>query len=70
MNIDAEFLKLEKERMEILKKAVEKREDNEDLQFFKSLLPFMEKFDILEKLEIRGEMQNLILWKLKSKENK
>lgn len=49
---------------------MERREDNDDLQFFKSLLPFMEKFDILEKLEIRGEMQNLILWKLKSKENK
>lgn len=56
--------------MEILKREVERKEDNDDLQFLKSLLPFMEKFDTLEKLEIRGEIQNLIFQKLKSKENK
>ncbi|XP_011190893.1 uncharacterized protein LOC105217540 [Zeugodacus cucurbitae] len=67
---DIEFVKLESEEIEIPKKETELQENSDDLYFFKSLLPVMEKFDQIEKLEIRGEIQNLLLNKLKLKENK
>ncbi|XP_055909035.1 uncharacterized protein LOC129943767 [Eupeodes corollae] len=66
-NLESEFLELEKERLQILKKEVAKKEeDSDDLQFFKSLLPFMAQFNNFEKLEIRTDIQNIILDKLKN----
>lgn len=57
-DVDIEFLKLEEQRLELLKKDINsKSEENSDLQFFKSLLPFMESLSPIEKLEVRGEIQ-------------
>ncbi|XP_054084500.1 uncharacterized protein LOC128921319 [Zeugodacus cucurbitae] len=64
---ESEFLQIEKERMEILKAEVEKKEeDDDDLQFFKSFLPFMRQFNNIEKLEVREEIQNVILNKYRT----
>lgn len=68
-DVDIEFLKLEEQRLELLKKDINnKREENSDLQFFKSLLPFMESLSPIEKLEVRGEIQNVIINKLRSRQ--
>lgn len=40
--------------------------ENDDLQFFKSLLPFMRAFSLLHKLRVRNEIQSLILGELES----
>ncbi|XP_033316623.1 uncharacterized protein LOC117242680 [Bombus vosnesenskii] len=65
-DVDIEFLKLEEQRLELLKKDISnKSEENSDLQFFKSLLPFMELLSPIEKLEVRGEIQNVIINKLR-----
>lgn len=38
-----------------------KKEDCDDLQFFKSLIPFIKQLSPPEKLTARGEIQNVIL---------
>lgn len=66
-DIDIEFLKLEEQRLELLRRDINnKSEENSDLQFFKSLLPFMESLSPIENLEVRGEIQNVIINKLRS----
>ncbi|XP_071858701.1 uncharacterized protein isoform X1 [Bombus fervidus] len=69
-DVDIEFLKLEEQRLDLLKKDINnKSEENPDLQFFRSLLPFMESLSPIEKLEVRGEIQNVIINKLRSRQS-
>lgn len=62
------FLELEEQRLALLKEDTNREADNPDLQFFKSLLPFMTSLTEIEKLEVRTEIQQLVLTKLKSKQ--
>lgn len=43
--------------------------ESADLQFFKSLLPYMESFELFDRLEIRNKIQTLILEKYKELKN-
>ncbi|XP_062140837.1 uncharacterized protein LOC133849029 [Drosophila sulfurigaster albostrigata] len=74
INMETEFLEIEKERLEMLRNQIGKEKEtdeenkNEDLLFFKSLLPCFQKFTDIEKLEIRNEIQNILIVKIKNKE--
>lgn len=42
--------------------------NNSDYHFLMSLLPYIEKFDALEKLQLRTNIQNVVFQTLKQKE--
>lgn len=67
INLEKEKLQLLEESMEFDKTMEESRIENADLNFFKSLLPYMEEFSTLEKLELRQDIQRLIIDKYKKK---
>ncbi|KAG8228491.1 hypothetical protein J437_LFUL009357 [Ladona fulva] len=49
------------EKQKIVQKYHGEEEENADLFFFKSLLPYMQEFSPLEKLHVRNDIQNVIL---------
>jgi hypothetical protein len=63
------FLQLQGQRLELLRKEMNNStQESSDLQFFKSLLPFMESFSEIEKLEVRGKIQQVVINKLRAKQ--
>lgn len=56
----AEFLSVEKRKVALLEKEVN-MDSNPDLQFFKSLIPYMANFNPIQKLRIRSKIQDIIL---------
>lgn len=44
--------------------------DSADLQFFKSLLPYVESFELLDRLELRNKIQALVLEKYRELNSK
>lgn len=67
VDVNEEYVQLEEPGLKLLEKELSKEnEESFDFYFFKSLLPFMEKLSPLEKLEVRGEIQNIIVKKLQT----
>lgn len=62
------IIALEEKRLKLVKEEMQKNEENSDLQYFKSLLPYMQLFTEIEKLQIRGQIQQLIVNKLREKQ--
>ncbi|RZF40899.1 hypothetical protein LSTR_LSTR015055 [Laodelphax striatellus] len=58
-----ERLKREKRKLDLLEKR-NLQEDNDDLLFFKSLLPYMKKISSTKKLKLRSVIQDAILEQL------
>lgn len=68
-NLDEEFLRLEAKKVALLEKN---DEDDEDINFFKSLLPHVRKLPCLNKLSFRSQVQNLlakVLWKVQNNQH-
>lgn len=66
------FLELEKQKIAILQRAQEretKTNDDPDAQFLLSFLPYIKEFDPLEKLEVRAQIQNVVLNAYRMKKN-
>lgn len=66
------FLELEKQKIAILQRAQEretKTNDDPDAQFLLSFLPYIKEFDPLEKLEVRTQIQNVVLNAYRMKKN-
>ncbi|XP_066960935.1 uncharacterized protein [Macrobrachium rosenbergii] len=62
-----QLIEIEKQKLEFLRKDQEES-DNEDLLFFKSLLPYMKKLNTTKKLRIRSQIQNLFLKEMEEAE--
>nr|CAD7575966.1 unnamed protein product [Timema californicum] len=61
-DIEREFLNMERQKMKILESSVRsERSDDADLNFFKSLLPYMKAFTPLESLQVRTKIQATVL---------
>lgn len=61
-------LELQKKKLYLLEKVIESSKDNSetaDLQFLKSLLPYMECLPLLDKLEVRTSIQHVVFEKFK-----
>lgn len=58
------LLQLEEKKIAILQQAQDtenKKNEDPDAQFLLSILPYIKEFDPLEKLEIRSQIQNVVL---------
>lgn len=60
------FLEIEREKMNIYRK--EQNEDNDDICWFKSLLPYVKQLPALKKLQFRTHIQEILLKELMSNE--
>ncbi|XP_039290365.1 uncharacterized protein LOC111056277 isoform X5 [Nilaparvata lugens] len=56
----AESMKVKKRKRKIVNNDVD-MDNNPDLQFFKSLIPYMADFSAIQKLRIRSKIQQIIL---------
>ncbi|XP_023228253.1 uncharacterized protein LOC111628658 [Centruroides sculpturatus] len=63
LDLQKEILEIEKLKIEWLRKA--ETEDDDDLNFFKSLLPYMKLLPPIKKLTVRSKIQNFVLDQLK-----
>ena len=66
------LLELEEKKIAILQQAQEtenKKNEDPDAQFLLSILPYIKEFDPLEKLEIRSQIQNVVLNAYRKKKN-
>lgn len=66
-NFNEELLDIQKKKVDLLEKEVNssKEVESSDLQFFRSLLPYMDHLTLLDKLELRSSIQGLVLEKFK-----
>lgn len=65
-------MELEKQKIAILQRAQEretKTNDDPDAQFLLSFLPYIKEFGPLEKLEVRAQIQNVVLNAYRMKKN-
>lgn len=66
-NLNQQYLELQKKKVTLLEKEVNRGDEQEsaDLQFFRSLLPYMERLSLVDKLELRSTIQQLVFDKFK-----
>ena len=69
---DEKLIEIENKKLNLLTQHLKNdagEADCEELLFFKSLIPYMDKFNPIQKLKIRNKIQNVILDELESAEN-
>ncbi|KAK7085834.1 hypothetical protein SK128_000127 [Halocaridina rubra] len=62
-----QLLEIERQKLKFLQKEQEESE-NDDLQFFRSLIPHMKSLTPIRKLRVRSQLQNLVLKELEELE--
>lgn len=65
------FLQIEQQKLDLIREEQKKDStmtNNPDYHFLMSLLPYFEKLDALEKLQLRTNIQNVVFQTLKQKE--
>lgn len=62
-----QLLEIERQKLKFLQREQEES-DNEDLQFFRSLIPHMKRLTPIMKLRVRSQIQNLLLKELEEVE--
>ncbi|CAI6374989.1 unnamed protein product [Macrosiphum euphorbiae] len=71
-NIDFDpFLQIMQQQLDLIRQERQREStmtNNPDYHFFMSLLPYFEKLDVMEKLQLRSNIQNVVLETLKQKE--
>jgi len=70
-NDDDEYLDIERKKLKLLEADIERaNNEDEDLQFFKSLLPSIKKFPHLKKLQLKANILNQVIEITKEEELK
>lgn len=62
---ESEMLRLENEKVELLRASFSNNEDD-DMQFFKSLVLYMKSLSPVRKLHVRNQFQNILIQELSS----
>ncbi|KAF5279661.1 hypothetical protein FQR65_LT15318 [Abscondita terminalis] len=69
---DEKFIEIENKKLKLLTQHLKNDADeseSEELLFFKSLIPYMTKFNPIQKLKVRNKVQKVILDELETSEN-